>query len=157
MIDPETKAMLLRIAVVTNVLFGVFGYKAALSHAFLKRFLGLLAAPRRYINVGLVVRSDDKGVRGNFSLPVLLILTAAFFTWFVAHPESFFVVLGCPLWVMRSSTLTWQHWTSPWFVPVNILITIVTFWFGLIFGVVFWFQMQCLMSLRSRCSPSAVP
>jgi len=130
--------MLLRVAVVTNVMFGVFAYKAASSYAFLEGLLGLLGAPKRFINVGLVIRADETGVRGNFSLPVLWILTVSLVTWFVAHPGSFVVVFGLPLSIMKLSTFSWEHWTSRWLAPINIFVTVAVFWFGLIFGIVFW-------------------
>jgi hypothetical protein len=140
-IDLETEVILLRVAVVASVIFGIFGicgYKAASSHAFLKGLLGLLAAPRRSIHVGLVIRSDRTGVHGNFSLPVLWIITVGVMVWYVVHPMSFFVVLGFPVSIMTASTFSRAYWTSPWLTPFAVLVTIIVFWCGFIFAIVFW-------------------
>lgn len=139
MIDPDTKAVLLRVAIVANFMFGVFSFKAAVCHGVLTRFLDVLAAARRFIIVGFVTRSDPTGVYGDFHPCVLWGFTAALAIWFVVSFKSFVVVFGSPLLIMTSSVFLWKLWTSIWAIPINILVTCIVFWFGLIFGIWFWF------------------
>ena len=138
MIDPHTKAMLLRVAIVIDVIFCVYCFKTAESIAFVKDFLAVLSHLRQYIHIGVVIRSDSQGVRGNFPFPVLLALTAFLIYFFVWHPQVFGLVFGSPLWLMRSSTFSWHMWPSLWLAPVNIILTCVIFWIALLFGIWFW-------------------
>ena len=138
MVDPETKAILLRVAVVANVVFGFLGFKAMASYKFLQRLLVFFSALRESINVGLFIRSDRTGVHGNFSPPVLWAITVLLACWFVALPRSFSAIFGAPLWVLTLSKLLWHIRISPWHAPIKILVIYVVLLLGLIFGLWLW-------------------
>jgi len=128
--DNETQRTLLRLGIILNCVFSVFAYNSVSSYTWVRRIASIIGAPKRFINVGLILVSDKRGTRGNFSLPMLIVLTAGICGAFLLAPAWFFAVYSAPWFLVHLVGGLWhQLVVSAWLLPVALLIC------GLLVGI----------------------
>jgi len=122
--DNETQRTLLRLAIILNCVFGVFAYNSVSYYTWVKRIASKIGFLRRFINIGLVVVSDERGTSGNFSLSTLTMLTAGMCGCFLFAPEWFFAVYRAPWLLVHVAGGLWYQLlvASAWLLPVALLV-----------------------------------